>query len=124
MMYDISADPTGKTVKREKKAHSRSDVSDQGTEEKPLAGKPRKFKELERVMNNDEYDDEDYDDEDDDKARGGARRNPNKRARISGKDPVDGNALANKAFESGSEEEFVPGHTIKLANKDATARPN
>ena len=126
MVYDI--DPTQKS----------KGANEDGDD--PVVGKPRKFKELQKVMmEDDDYDEEDYDDEEEEEDFEGnrsvaQRAKRTKRARkgsppialISNEDLLKQTSKAgesNKGFESGSEEEFVPGHTIKLGDpKDGTLK--
>lgn len=82
----------------------------------------------------DDYDEEDYDDEEEEEdfghKRGGAQRAIRTKRAKKGSLPNASNSNedllkqtskageSNKGFESGSEEEFVPGHTIKLGDPE------
>ncbi len=129
LLYDISRDANERAQRREMQQRNRSagalqssedDFEDQSQDE-PKTGDKRKYKQLEKKFDesSNEEDDQSYDAK---KAKSGVT-DPSKRVKKgSSQQGADDEQVAqmteaqrNQAFDSGDEEEYVPGHTIKAA---------
>ena len=133
MMYDISENQNKTNAKKDSrdvgrkraKSYDDEDVDNLDNEDdydgEPAIGQKRKFKQLKNMVEND--DDDDDEDEDYSRSAGGKanqRNARNKRARIGESEGDAGDQQSKSAgtrradnFDSGSEEEYVPGLTIR-----------